>query len=118
MMGIIENSPEFIRRKMLGSLLRTSLETLLEWIAAADLYTDILVFLQLLDTDFHAWTTITIFSLLAPFFACQTPFLMFLKEQVYRDKKNRLKLRTMGHIMVSPLMLAYMFILDVIFVVN
>ena len=117
-MGIVENSPQVIRKKMLGSALRSILETVLEWIAAADLYTDILVLLQLLNTRHRAWTTITIFSLLAPFFACQTPFLMFLKEQVYRDKQNRLKLRLTGEVMVSPFMLVYMFALDVIFVIN
>lgn len=65
--------------------MRTFLETVLEWIAAADLYTDVLVLMQLLNTKHHAWTTLTIFSMVAPFFACQTPFLMFLKEKVYRD---------------------------------
>lgn len=30
--------------------MRSLLETILEWIAAADLYTDVLVFLQLLNT--------------------------------------------------------------------
>ena len=98
--------------------MRGSLETILEWIAAADLYTDVFVLLQLLQTDNRAWSTVTIFSLLAPFFACQTPFLMFLKEKVYRDKDDKLKLRLMGQIMVSPFMLIYMFVLDVIFVIN
>jgi len=79
-MGIVESSPAIIRRKKLGSIMRHSLETILEWIAAADLYTDVIVFLQLASTEHHAWTVITIFSLLAPFFACQTPYLMFLKE--------------------------------------
>lgn len=69
-MGIVENSPSVIRKKKLGSGLRSLLETVLEWIAAADLYTDVIVFLQLLNSPHHAWTTMTIFSLLAPFFAC------------------------------------------------
>ena len=56
--------------------------------------------------------------MVAPFFACQTPFLMFLKEKVYRDQHERFKLRAMGWIMVAPAMLAYMFVLDVIFVIN
>ena len=43
---------------------------------------------------------------------------MFLKEKVYRDTLNRLKLRFMGTIMVSPLMLVYMFLLDIIFCIN
>lgn len=47
-MGIVENSPKVIRRKRLGNVLRSTLETILEWIAAADLYTDVLVFLQLM----------------------------------------------------------------------
>jgi hypothetical protein len=56
--------------------------------------------------------------MLAPFFACQVPFLMFLKEQVIRDRHNRIKLRVMGNMMVSPFMLFYLFILDIIFVIN
>lgn len=44
-MGIVENSPSVIRKKKLGSGLRSLLETVLEWIAAADLYTDVIVFL-------------------------------------------------------------------------
>lgn len=47
-LGIVEYSPEVARRKILGNILRTTLETILEWIAAADLYTDALVFFQLL----------------------------------------------------------------------
>jgi len=43
-MGIVEYTPEIIRRKKLGNILRHTLETILEWIAAADLYTDALVF--------------------------------------------------------------------------
>lgn len=117
-MGIVEYTPEIIRRKKLGNILRHTLETILEWIAAADLYTDALVFYQLLQTEHHAWTTITIFSLLAPFFACQTPFLMFLKEKVYRDKYDRCKLNLIGYIMVQPLMLIYLFCLDLIFIIN
>ena len=117
-MGIVENSPQVIRRKKLGNALRHTLETILEWIAAADLYTDILILAQLLRTEHHGWTTITIFSLLAPFFACQTPFLMFLKEQVYRDRVGRCKLQMMGYVMVNPLMLIYLFCLDCIFIVN
>lgn len=43
---------------------------------------------------------------------------MFLKEKVYRDINNRFKLKFMGFMMVSPLMLIYMFVLDIIFVIN
>ena len=43
---------------------------------------------------------------------------MFLKEKVYRDVDDRFKLRLMGSIMVSPFMLVYMFMLDIIFVIN
>ena len=50
--------------------MRKSLETILEWIAAADLFSDANILLQLMATDHHAWTTITIFSLVSPFFAC------------------------------------------------
>ena len=41
-----------------------------------------------------------------------------MKEQVYRDKQRSLKLRAMSVIMVSPFMLVYTFILDVIFIIN
>ena len=43
---------------------------------------------------------------------------MFLKEKVYRDLNNRFKLSFMGFVMVSPIMLLYMFVLDIIFVIN
>lgn len=98
--------------------MRKSLETILEWIAAADLYTDIIILEQLLGTPHHAWSTITIFSMVAPFFACQTPLLMFLKEKLQRDQHDGVKLHLMGQIMVSPFMLAYVFALDIIFVIN
>ena len=115
---IVLDTTNIQRKQALGAAMRTLLETVLEWIAAADLYTDFLVLMQLLNTKHHAWTTLTIFSMVAPFFACQTPFLMFLKEKVYRDVNRRLKLRSMGWVMVAPVMLAYMFILDIIFVIN
>ena len=65
--------------------MRNILETTLEWIATADLYTDLIVLIQLAQTEHRAWTTITIFSMIAPFLACQIPFLNFLKELIYRD---------------------------------
>lgn len=114
----IDSLPEVIRRKKIGRAFRSILETILEWIAAADLYTDIIILVQLLHSSHRAWTTVAIFGMLAPFFACQTPFLMFLKEKMYRDRAERLKLKLTGYTMVSPLMLIYLFILDVIFVVN
>lgn len=43
---------------------------------------------------------------------------MFLKEKVYRDRKDKFKLKAMGQVMVSPFMLIYMFLLDMIFVIN
>lgn len=93
-------------------------ETVLEWIAAVDLITDSIVLMQIAQTEHHAWTTITVFSLLAPFFACQNPFLMFLREKVYRDHKDNCKLRFLSQIMVGPLMLIYLFIMDVVFLIN
>lgn len=68
--GLAENPVLMEQRKKFGNAMRSSLETILEWIAAADLYTDFVVLNQLLHTDHRAWSTITIFSLLAPFFAC------------------------------------------------
>ena len=35
------------KTKIMGEIMRGSIETLLEWIAAADLYTDFIVLLQL-----------------------------------------------------------------------
>ena len=104
------------RKKSLGNGIRNLLETILEWIAAADIYSDIVVLLQLLQTDYKGWVTITIFSVVAPFFACQTPLIMFLKERILREKSVRLNL--MGQIMVSPFMILYMFVLDIIFIIN
>ena len=98
--------------------MRSLLEIILEWIAAADLFTDVLVLLQLLQTENRAWVTITIFSMLAPFFACQTPLIMFLKDRIQREKGQNYRLNLMGQIMVSPFMLVYMFILDLIFIFN
>lgn len=98
--------------------MRKFMETVLEWIAAADIITDFIVLVQLFHTTHDAWTTITLFSMLAPFFACQVPFLMFLKEKIYRDRQERLKLRFMGSVIISPLLLIYLFLLDIIFVIN
>lgn len=50
--------------------MRSGFETVIEWLAAADFYTDILVLVEIFKTPHHAWTTITLFSMLAPFFAC------------------------------------------------
>lgn len=93
------------------------METFLEFIALGDLFTDMLVFLQLYDSEHRAWTTITIFSMLAPFFACQVPFLVFLKELIYRDQKSTNKLIVLGIVMLSPLMLIYMVVMDFVFLI-
>ena len=95
--------------------MRGLLEVTLEWIAAADLYTDFVVLIQLIYTEHRAWTTITIFSMIAPFLSCQIPFLIFLKELIYRDKTGKIKLLWLGRLMLSPLMLIYMFLMDLVF---
>jgi hypothetical protein len=116
--GINHNQEILHKRKRLGNMLRKSLETILELIAAADLYTDLVILVQLFCTVHHAWSTITVFSMLSPFFACQVPLIMFLKEKLYRDRKHGLQLKLMCETMVSPVMFAYTFVLDVIFMVN
>lgn len=103
--------------KVLGSIMRNLLETTLEWIATADLYTDLIVLIQLAQTEHRAWTTITIFSMVAPFLACQIPFLNFLKELIYRDLQERSKLLFLGRIMLTPFMIVYMFLMDIVFLV-
>lgn len=115
---IEEETAAVKRRKAFGGMMRNAFETVIEWIAVADFITDMLVLFQISQTEHHAWTTITLFSMLAPFFACQTPFLMFLKEQVYRDKDDRFKLKFLSEVMVSPFMLVYMFLMDIVFLVN
>ena len=42
-----EDEESLAKRQELGKVMRSSFETVLEWIAAADLYTDILVLSQL-----------------------------------------------------------------------
>lgn len=78
--NVKEESSALRRRKACGQAMRNAFETVIEWIAVADFITDMLVLVQISQTEHHAWTTITLFSMVAPFFACQTPFLMFLKE--------------------------------------
>ena len=54
-------------KKNLGIFFRFLLENVLEWIASIDLLTDVIVLIQLWETEHYAWTTITIFSMTAPF---------------------------------------------------
>lgn len=70
---------------MFGQFIRTTVETLLELISVGDIYTDMVVLISLYETVHRAWTTITMFSMLAPFFACHIPFIVFVKELIYRD---------------------------------
>jgi len=43
---------------------------------------------------------------------------MFMREKLYRDQQNRFKLRFLSNIMVSPVMLVYLTILDLVFLIN
>lgn len=54
----------------------------------------------------------------APFIASQTPFLTFLRELINRDKNGRFKLRFLSVITVSPLMIVFMFVMDIVFLLN
>ena len=62
-----------------GRIFRSGFEFILEMIALADLITDVQVLLMLVKTDHIAWTTITFFSMFAPFYASQIPYMTFLK---------------------------------------
>ena len=105
-------------KKSLGIFFRFLLENVLEWIASIDLLTDVIVLIQLWETEHYAWTTITIFSMTAPFIISQTPFLTFLRDLINRDKNNRFKLRFLSVIVVSPLMIVFMFVMDIVFLLN
>ena len=71
MVGMTSDQKTIERQKKIGNAMRGLLETILEWIAGADIFTDMIVLNQLLSTNQHrAWSTVTIFSLIAPFFAC------------------------------------------------
>ena len=103
-------------------MLKYVIEVLLEWISVADLYTDILVLVQLAHTEHIAWTAITVVTMIAPLFACQIPFITFLKDRVTKaigkNMSINCKLQTMSYIMITPLMIVYMTLMDLLFMVN
>ena len=97
------------------------LEFILELIAAGDFVTDIIVLKQLAGTRHAMWFTITVVSIIMPFLISYVPFMIFLKERVtkviFKDEIT-CRLRFLAGASLSPLILVYLMLMDIVFLFN
>lgn len=114
----IESGSEQKKVELRDSPLVKLLELALEWLSLLDFASDALVLYQLWQTANTAWLTVTVISLLAPFFICYTPLLAFLRERFIKQKKFSCCFNLIAVISVSPLMLAYLALMDTVFIFN
>ena len=93
----------------------------MELIAAGDFVTDIIVLKQLGNTRHAMWFTITVVSIIMPFLISYVPFMIFLKERVtkviFKDEIT-CRLRFLAGASLSPLILVYLMLMDLVFLFN
>lgn len=90
-----------------------------EFFAVIDLVTDIKILYDLIKSEHIAWSSLTILTMIAPFLICHIPYLSFLTQKFNNLPYNKrdCKQKFFGFIMVSPLMILFLFFMDVWFLV-
>ena len=90
----------------------------LEWVAIVDLLTDLQIVRMLWKSNLTISLTVTVISMLAPFYVSYVPFLMSLKERINRSSEPDLNLTTVAFIMASPLAIFMLLVIDNVFILN
>ena len=62
--------------------------------------------------------TLSVFTIISPFFVCYVPLLTFLKDKQERSENNKYATNFLAFCSMTPLILVYLLIMDAIYIVS
>eukprot|EP01083_Nonionella_stella_P234496 825442_1 len=95
--------------------------TIVEAASAADLWTDIVIIMQLIQSDNQWWSTFMLSLLIAPYLVSHGSLVVILQKKVQFNKDtwwccSKLRVLSMT-LLLTPIALVYLFFIDVVFIV-
>lgn len=88
----------------------------LELIAMFDMVGDIYLLIGMYTFGHTAWFTISIFTMLSPFYVCYVPLVTFQKNRSKLQEDTKF-LKFLNIVSLTPLIVAYLLMMDVIYIV-
>ena len=88
---------------------------ILELIALFDMVGDIYLMISMYTYGHTAWFTLSIFTMLSPFYVCYVPLVTFQKNRGKLQKETRF-LKMLNIVSLTPLIVAYLLLMDIIYI--
>lgn len=89
---------------------------LLEAIALFDMIGDIILMIGMYSAGHTAWLTISIFTMLSPFYVCYVPLLTFQKNRAKMQDETKF-MQFLNIASLTPFIVAYLLFMDVIYII-
>lgn len=96
------------------------IEYLLELVALLDFLTDLKITVLLIESRNTMWAALTVNAMIAPLLVCSVQMILFLTEKVIRRNKyeENILLMAISWSSIGPLFLAFLIIMDQVFILN
>lgn len=91
---------------------------LLEFIALFDMIGDIFALILVYKLGHIAWFTISVFTMISPFYVCYVPLLTFQKERAEKIEDDSILQKLNGFFSLTPLILINLLLMDLIYIIN
>lgn len=89
---------------------------LLEAIALFDMVGDIYLLIQMYAAGHTAWFTLSLYTMLSPFYVCYVPLLTFQKNRAKLQEETRF-LKLLNLASLTPFIVAYLLLMDIIYII-
>ena len=99
-------------------MLNILIEYFLDLVTLLDLLSDGIILITLLYSGDAMWFCLSVITILMPYIVAQIPYLGFKlgkNRTIYSEKKVSCTKKTMGYILITPLILAMFVALDTLF---
>jgi hypothetical protein len=89
---------------------------LLEAIALFDMVGDVYLLIQMYYYGHCAWFTLSLYTMLSPFYVCYVPLLTFQKNRAKLQEETKF-LKFLNIASLTPFIVAYLLLMDVIYII-
>lgn len=96
----------------------TMFNIFLEFIALFDMFGDIYALIIVYQLGHIAWFSISLFTMISPFFVCYVPLLTFQKEKAEEIANDTPVQKFLAFCSLTPLILVYLLLMDLIYIIS
>lgn len=109
---------EKMREKRPNKYFEMIFNIFLEFIALFDMIGDIYALIVVYKLGHTAWFSISIFTMISPFFVCYVPLLTFQKDKAVEAGHETFLEKFLVFCSLTPLILIYLLLMDVIYIIS